>query len=281
MRTPFAINAATLMPVPFPDELHFYAGAGFKQVELWLGKIERWMGRGEHSTSDAKELVLQAGLTVVGGCALSIRLNDPQALWSQQQDQLTRRLTLARALEVPRIVLTVSGPRTRFQDDLPQVIERCRWVAQEAEKCGIDVALEFLARMGIVSCLPTAIRVIREVGCPNFGLLIDLYHFYLSESRFEDLSTLPDGRLFAGHVDDALNIPIEWLTHDDRTFPGEGVLPCRDMIDRIGRETGFEGPWSIELHSKWIWQLPPAETMRRLRCLVNGEAECRVPHPKG
>jgi 2-keto-myo-inositol isomerase len=263
--SPVALNAATLMPVPFPQELALYRDGGFPQIELWLDKIRRWLETERQTPADARREIERHGLQIVGACPAAVHLNGDAPAWEEQQRGLARTLDLTAQLGAPALALIALGPRTTADRDWPALVERCGWVADQAATRGLRISFEFLARIGPVNCLSTAIQLVREVNRPNFGLLLDLYHYHLSESRLEDLDRLPPGKLFLVHLDDALPRPIEWLTHDDRTFPGEGVLPWRKLAAQIQARTGFTGPWSVELYSEWVWKLPPEEVTRRVR----------------
>ncbi|MBI4026641.1 MAG: sugar phosphate isomerase/epimerase [Verrucomicrobia bacterium] len=264
MKNAFAINAATLMTTPFPKELGFYRDAGFTEIEIWPDKVRDWMTREKRTLADARREIAAHELKVIGACAVGIHINRGSPDWKPQQAKIKAKLDFAAELGAPAMVCIVAGERSKAAADMNLVIERCRWLADQAAKRHIRISLEFLARIGIVHCMSTAIRLIRAVNRSNFGLLVDLYHYHLSESRLEDLALLPKGKLFFGHIDDARPLPTEWLTHNDRTFPGEGVLPWREMIAEIRKRTGFAGPWSIELHSDWVWKLPPKQVMKRL-----------------
>lgn len=252
------------MSTPFPQELGFYRDAGFTEIEICPDKVRNWMTREKRTVADARNEIAARGMKVIGACAVAIHINKSSPNWKQQQTKLKAQLDFAAELGAPAMVCIVVGELTTAPADMKLVAERCRWLADHAAKHRMRIGLEFLARIGIVHCLSTAIRIIRAVDRPDFGLLFDLYHYHLSESRLEDLNQLPKGKLFFGHLDDARPLPVEWLTHNDRTFPGEGSLPWRELIAEIRKRTGFAGPWSIELHSDWIWKLPPKQVMKRL-----------------
>ncbi len=262
--TKWAINAATLMKVPFAQELPMYQQAGFSYVELWLDKIFAYLAAG-NTGEQARQLLADNRLTPVGACPGLLTLDTDQTTWAEQQADLVKRLDLCHDLDIPTLVTIMVGERSeQCEKDMAVIVGRAGWLSAHASDRNVKIALEFLARIPAIETLSTAIRVIREVDSPYFGLVLDLYHYYLSPSRLEDLAVLPAGKLFLVHIDDALAKPIEYLTHDDRTFPGEGVLDINGLMAGICQRTGYDGYWSVELHSEWIWDLAPAEVIRRL-----------------
>jgi len=262
--TKWAINAATLMKVPFAQELPMYQQGGFTHVELWLDKISAYLAAG-NTVEQTRQLLDDNRITPVGACSGVVRLDADETTWAAQQADLVKRLDLCHDLDIPTLVTVVVGERSeRCETDMAVIVRRARWLSTQAGDRNVNIGLEFLARIPAIETLSTAIRVIREVDSSYFGLVIDLYHYHLSPSRLSDLDALPSDKLFLVHIDDALAKPIEYLSHDDRTFPGEGVLDISGLMRDICQRTGYDGYWSVELHSEWIWDLEPTEVIRRL-----------------
>ncbi len=69
-------------------------------------------------------------------------------------------------------------------------------------------------------------------------------------------------KIFIFHINDAENLPRESLQDGHRLFPGEGVIPLREMIAKL-QEIAYDGPISLEMFRPEYWKLPAIEVARR------------------
>jgi sugar phosphate isomerase/epimerase len=111
-------------------------------------------------------------------------------------------------------------------------------VAAEAEKAGVAYLIEPLARRDttFINSVDDALRIVRMVGSPALGTMIDCY------------ATAADGG-------DVVALLKEWLPQDsvshihfndsDRRGPGEGDLAFAPIVDVL-QELGYRGAIGIE-----------------------------------
>jgi sugar phosphate isomerase/epimerase len=48
------------------------------------------------------------------------------------------------------------------------------------------------------------------------------------------------------HLSDVKNVPREKATNEDRTFPGEGIMPLTHIVTSLTRR-GYMGAFSVEI----------------------------------
>jgi sugar phosphate isomerase/epimerase len=129
-----------------------------------------------------------------------------------------------------------------------------------AAPLGIKVSLEFpwWTETGNLS---VATQVLRDTDRPNAAMLIDMLHFYRSNSSLEALRELPREWFQFAHVCDGpktISSDIHSILHEARShryFPGDGDFGVRDILaclpqaityaleipgDALAAEIGFE-----------------------------------------
>ncbi|MHB0875312.1 MAG: sugar phosphate isomerase/epimerase family protein [Anaerolineae bacterium] len=255
------INEATTMSTDFPTDVRAYAEAGFESMELWLPKVEQFIGAGG-SLEAAARLLQQAGVRAVAACAQGgILLSDGEAR-RQALAQLRDRAGATRALGADTIIVYSESAEQVDEDTYSRAARNLAEACDLVADFGVTIALEFIKGSHLVGSLPTARRVVAEAGRANLGVLFDTFHFYAGVSKMEDLIACDGADLAFVHVNDAADRPREILTDADRVLTGEGVFPVREML-RIIRDKGYEGYCSLELFNRELWDTDPWEVARR------------------
>jgi sugar phosphate isomerase/epimerase len=103
------------------------------------------------------------------------------------------------------------------------------------------------------------------VGHPAGGLLIDIWHVCRARTPYADVAALPADLIFAVELDDADEVVVGTLLEDtlhQRRLCGEGSFDVAGFVDAI-RQTGYDGPWGVEIISHQHRARPLAEQVRR------------------
>jgi len=254
------INQATTMTTDFATDMRAYAEAGFEAVELWLPKLEDFLAQG-HSLDEAERLLRQLGLAAVAACAQG------DVLLSRAQERekvlasLRKRLGLARALGAETFVVYSESPAHVEEADYELAAANLAEACAQAAPLGITIGLEFIKGSRLVGCLPTAQMLVRKVGRPNLGIVLDTFHFYAGVSKMEDLEQCDCSALALVHVNDVRAKPRELWTDADRVLPGQGVLPLSEILGLI-KGKGYQGYCSLELFSRELWEQDPFAAAR-------------------
>lgn len=113
-----------------------------------------------------------------------------------------------------------------------------------AAPLGITVSLEF-PWWTETGNLTVASQVLQATARPNAGLLIDMLHFYRSDSSLEMLKTLPREWFHFAHLCDgpaSIGSDMASILHEARShryFPGDGVFGVKDILDCLPQDITY------------------------------------------
>ncbi len=93
-------------------------------------------------------------------------------------------------------------------------------------------------------------------------MLLDTWHFCAGGSRPEELSALRGDRLFMVHVSDCPARAPFTAQRAESYWPGEGDAPLEELLRSV-RETGYDGPCSVEVMDPNVLALPAGDAIRR------------------
>lgn len=261
-----AINSISTRQASLEQALDAYAAAGFPNVEFHLPLVKEWLAVG-HTVEEARRLLDERGLRAVGGFETHI------ACFAAREEQLANHqllrdnARLIHSLGGGTMVVGTDGPEAMPSDPLAAldpIAGALRALAVDIAGEGLDVtiALEF-NWSPIVRSLQSAVCVARKVDHPRVGALFDPAHYYVTPTKFEDLTAETVPWIAHVHLDDMRDVPGD-LAHcnDDRALPGDGVLDLPALIARL-EAYGYAGRYAIEMFSADLWALPAAEAARR------------------
>lgn len=259
MHERFCLNTATVKSTPLDLQIELARSAGFRQIGLWAKDLEAAMAEGK-SLGEIKTRLDTSGLRVAELCFVGGWQDADDAQLEDALRQTRHLCKLSQDLGC-EIVVTVPALKPGWQDGAP---ERFRQVCGVAGEYGIRIALEFPGIAADVHDLRSARALISAAACPNGGLLLDTFHFFLGGSKPEDFEALAPGEIFLVHVSDAMNLPLEKLRmpHDNRTFPGEGIIDFAPIFGQLAR-LRYDGAISLEIWNRELHQSNPAEVVKK------------------
>lgn len=236
----------------FEDDIDGYADAAGSAIELWLTKLEEYLTA--HTVIEVKSRAADRGLKLAaasfqGGLLVS-QGEARRVAW----DQFQRRLDLCAELTVPVLVVVADFLGPFNETDIERAQVSLRQAGEAAAKCNVRIALEFQARNTFVNNLETAAMLVEAVGHPQVGICLDLFHFFIGPSKFDDLGLLSPRNLFHVQVSDVGDRPRELASDADRILPGDGDFRLQPVFDVL-RRIGYEGAVSLELLNPMFWQI--------------------------
>lgn len=264
-----AINGITTQTPPFPETLHAYAKAGFRNIEMPLGRVKEWLQKG-HSVAEAKAVFDDLGLRFIGGFEAHV------AVFASAEEQAKNHaLHRANAELIAELggggvlVAGTDGPEKKSVEALPTVGETFAHLVEQFPS-SVSLALEF-NWSPLVKSLRGALTAVKAADHPRVGILFDPAHYHCTPTRLEDLTRETVRYISHVHVNDMRDKPGDLSDcNADRVLPGEGILDLTALFGRI-EEFGYAGYFSLELFNADIWALPPDEAalqcytaMRRL-----------------
>lgn len=260
----FALNGASTGPASVQEDVEAAVKAGYDGIEFRETKIEAFLRSGGSLEALRRELK-QLGLIAVSINALEDATLAEGIVWRHVMDRCEILCQWAAAVGAPYLVVVPSPIREGL--DAEEVGQRTaaalRTLAQIARPFGVRITFEFL---GFPWCsirtLQSARDAVELCGDVSVGLVLDAFHFYVGGSSWEMLEAVDPARLVLVHLDDAEDRPPQTLTDAHRLLPGLGVIPLRELVQRVEAK-GFSGFYSLELFRPEYWQWDPVSLARK------------------
>lgn len=231
----------------FAERARAVAAADMSGLGLGIADLLDGIGRGELA-SDLAATARSHAIAVADIETLIVPL-EPDEQTSAAADDI---LMLAAELGARRVNVTIMGaPAPKV--DSNRAAERLGELADRAAPLGLSLALEFMPYRA-VSSLPMALGILRQVGRPNCGLLLDTLHFFRSGGQVSDVGLIEPAEIFSVQLADAPAQPPADLLVESRTarmLPGHGGLPLVDLMKRL-RSSGAQPALEIEVISEQL-----------------------------
>jgi sugar phosphate isomerase/epimerase len=154
-----------------------------------------------------------------------------------------------------------NGPA--FDDYMP-VIPALRDLADEAAAHGTRIAIETMP-FSAIATVPMGAEIVTDAGHSGVGLLIDAWHVFRAETSLDELrAALSPDMVFGVELNDAAPEVVGTLFEDTverRVLCGDGCFDLPGLV-QVLRDTGFDGPWGVEILSADFRALPVAEALK-------------------
>ncbi len=234
---------ATLFDFPLEQKVEAAAAGGFSAITCW---VHDYLGARERGLDDAgiRRMLADNGIRLAGIDCLLNWLPDEQppdipAFRSSEND--IYRVADALGGEVINVAQAFSS-----QVDVSQATDVFADICERAATRGLAATLEFIPWAGIRD-LATANRIVAGSGMSNARVALDFWHFFRGGSTFEELRATPASRLANIQLNDGPAQSWDSVVDEasERSLPGEGELPIRELIDELVA-IGFAGPWGLE-----------------------------------
>ncbi len=239
--------------------------AGFDLIEIWAAKLREFLKT--RNTADLKKLLGDNNLEPYSINSIEHITFRDEADYEQIKLETEELSKIAGEIGCPYVVV-VPG---KLPDDSTEemIIDESVRVLNElggiAEKHNVSLAFEFLGQTDCsVQTLDLCNKIVETVNRENIGNVLDTFHFYAGNSTFEAIDSMKPEKLFIFHINDAENLPKEVLTDAHRLYPGEGILPIKEIkahFDKIG----YDRMVSIEIFRPEYWNENPFEVARKAR----------------
>ena len=254
-----AFHSATTMTSDLETDVAITAQAGFKAIELWAEKIDRYLTA--HTLTDLRVLFENHHII-----PLAINSIEFIAFRGSEYAQIQARLhelgKIAQAIGCRTIVVVPSpspGRDVPWSDILAEYVKVLRDLSDIASRYQVRLSFEFLGFGWCSVRTPRAASaIVQHVARDNVGLTIDAAHFYGGGGLLSELDALDPSQIFAFHLDDLEDTPKEAIHDSRRLLPGLGVVPLDDICARL-KHIGYTGPCAVELFRPEYWDWDPQE----------------------
>ncbi len=260
-----ALNGATTMHADLETDIKVASAAGFDLIEIWAAKLREFLKT--KTTAELKKLLEINKIepySINSIEHITFRTAEDYAAIKAETEELS---IIAEEIGCPYIVVVPGKlPEGATKDE---IIEESVSVLNElgdiAEKHRVSLAFEFLGQTDCsVQTLDFCNEIVEKVNRTNIGNVLDTFHFYAGNSTFEAIENLKPEKLFIFHINDAENLPKTELTDAHRLYPGEGILPIKEIKARFDK-IGYDKMVSIEIFRPEYWDQDPFEVARKAK----------------
>lgn len=238
------------------QKLHAAAAAGFQQVELWRQDVEAASGGAASLAHLCSQLSL--GLT-----DYQVLMDFDGAPIDQRENKREQALTMiATAQQLGATTLLVPASthplccKEKIEDDL-------RWLVQQAAQHNLRIAYEAMAWSQHINDTAAAWQLVKRIGAPNLGLVVDAFHIFVRQRTLADLEGIPAEKIFLVQLSDLDIQPQEQHLKDvarhERLLPGEGTYPLAALLRHL-QEIGYRGPIGLEVFNDRLHKADPYVT---------------------
>lgn len=253
----FSLAHLTVLGCPPPEATQIAARAGYDFISLRIIS----MGLANEPNYDLARNAVMLRKTKAALRLTGLQLHDIELARIADNANVNTyapALQAAAELGARRVITSIWTARRDFAHGA--LAELC----DLAGRVGLSISLEFVT-WAEVKNLQEALDVVRAVGRPNLGLLVDVLHFHRSRIRLEELDAVPREWFHFVHINDApREIPstVEKLIRtgrEARLYPGEGAINIAGIVGRLPRI-----PYSLEIPNlARVKELGYAEHARR------------------
>ena len=251
--------------VQWPETARLAAKVGFGGVDVNLS------GAMQEGLDATKALLAELKLRPAN-CVLPLQMTRDEDAFKKGMEGLDDQVRFAVAIGCPRMVYTAWGPTpsTTKEEYRKLLMGRFQAAGTALAKYNVRCGLEFMGSLQSRSRLPSFLCLMNEMldfakDCgPNYGVLLDSWHWYHAGATIEDIHKAGKARIVSVHVSDAAKMPPEDVRDNARLMPGEGVIDLAGFFKAL-KEIGYEDGVSPEPLGR-IPKEMPAEEGAKLAC---------------
>jgi 2-keto-myo-inositol isomerase len=225
----------------------------FDGMELDLRAVDEAAPRA--SLRDIGNMLADGNLAPVSVMAFDLA---PFATDEMALDRFKRGVDAARVLGAPMLLTycfaAVPDGMSR-EKALDIAGERARKLGDAAGE--VKIALEPIGRTQLMGGPTAALEIAARSGRGNVGIMMDTFHYYLSQVPDAEILAIPPEKLFIVHVNDSEDRPIPELKDKHRVHLGRGILPLDHDLS-LWKRLGYDGYLSIEIFNETYWEQPVA-----------------------
>lgn len=259
------LNGATTMKADLLTDVRVAGRAGYQVVEIWAAKLDEFLKT--HSLD-----ALAGGMAEAGVKAHTInsieKINFRDAAGRAGVLERCRQLSqYAQGIGCQWIVavpgpLPEGAPWHEVREETVAVLREMAAIAQPYE---VGLAFEFLGFPWCsVRTLTEAWAIVAATDRPNVGVVLDTCHFYAGGSKLASIGAVSPARLAVLHINDVEDVPRGQITDAHRLFPGDGVIPLKDIVQEL-QAIGYRGVCSVEIFRPEYWERDPLGVAQEAR----------------
>jgi 2-keto-myo-inositol isomerase len=256
-------NGASTMKTDLPGDIRAASRVGYALMEIWAKKMEAFLSK--KSLRDLHGLFKKGKIKPLAINSVEfVTFNSP---WEKvnTMNLIQRYAEIADRLNCPYIVLVPSPrpPGVSDKEIYEESVKVLREISSKFRNYKVKFAFEFLGFPWCsVSTLEQDFEIVKAVNRKNIGMVLDTFHFYAGGSMLDSILKMEKEKIYILHMNDAEGLPKSDLQDAHRLYPGEGVIPLKEIISRL-KEIHYDGPVSIEMFRPEYWTRPAEEVAKK------------------
>jgi sugar phosphate isomerase/epimerase len=230
----YCLNTATIREqrLGLIGELEAASAAGFDAVEIWMDTLQQYLEKGGR-LSELKKRLADLNVKVEGAIGFATWIVDNETDRSKGIEQLKKEMDQLAEIGCKRTAAPPAGTTEKPGLDLRKAAERYRAILELGDKTGVVPHLELWGFSANLNKLADVMFVAIESGHPKARVLLDNYHLYKGGSSLDSLKLINPAAVEILHVNDFPDMSREVITDADRTYPGDGVSPIREVLHTL------------------------------------------------
>lgn len=231
----YCLNTATIREhrLGLVGELEAASAAGYNGVEIWMDTLQAYLDKGG-KTADLKKRLSDLNLTVEGAIGFAPWISNDDTQRKNAIEQLKKEMDLLAEIGCKRTAAPPAGETEKPGLDLRKAAERYRAILELGDKTGVVPHLELWGFSANLHKVSEVMFVAIESGHPSARVLLDNYHIYKGGSAIESVKMVNPYAVEVLHVNDyPANFTRADITDADRTYPGDGVSPLKDLLKAL------------------------------------------------
>jgi sugar phosphate isomerase/epimerase len=245
-------------PFDFADRVRSAARTGFKGVGIWHADLEHVLRN--RSLEEMKQVLDDNGMKYVELEFLIDWFVDGE----RKRKSNIRKNQLLEAAEVLQASHVKVSDVYREKIPMGRLIDAFAQLCADGAEHGTRIAFE-LNPFAMLDTLKASLAMIEGAGAENGGIVLDLWHLTKLKVPYEEVSRIPVQYLVSVELNDGIFEP-PWSLYEEmvnhRHLCGEGEFDIKGFIASV-RETGYAGPWGVEVLSEDLRNKPLDELTRR------------------
>ena len=241
-RAKFAFNTGNLTG-PFVDKLAALEVAGFASTTLWPADLFV-----HFEDPEATLALIQASPVAVSAYQCVRDLEGAPPAVKARKLELARQFMDQMALIGCDTLVLCSNVNDDVEQDWARAVADLREIGELAKARNVRIAFEPICYGRWINTYLKGWELVREVDHGHVGLVLDTAHIFLAESPLAPIEKIPREKIFLVELNDFPGTTFDKreLLRNYRLFPGEGVRPVREFVERV-RATGYDGVVSLEV----------------------------------
>lgn len=259
-------QGTTMKKSSLEKDLELCERYGYDYIEIRLDMLKEYLKK--HSVKDLKKFFKNSHLKPYALNSIENINFCTESQWEERVELFKFGCEISREINNPYMIIVPTmgaemkqkSPLEIFQDSV-DVLNK---LSDIAKPFGVKLAFEPIGdTRWCVRSLQQCLDIINEVDRENVGIALDAFNLFLFDklNDIEDIGKVPLEKIFVYHIDDCEDFPLGILDQCHRLFPGDGVIPLKEISSKL-KKVGYAEIASLELFRPEYWEMEPEDVIR-------------------